>query len=381
MPSLSKAGAFILLAVASLTIMVGCVIVPGLPAIADALGVPHAAAWLVTVPSLGVVLLGPLVARLSERLGLYRTLCIGLFAYGLLGAGGMWLHGAPLIFADRLLLGAATAAVMASGTGLISQFYRGPARLAMIAKQGMAIELGGVLFLACAGWLASQAWQAPFTLYLLAWLLLACVLMLIRDPGPAIADAQAEAGFSAGLRVVYGSALAAMVVFFAAIIALPISLHARGVSETATGNFLSGVSLVAVLAAALMPRVSGRLGEHGTLALAFLAFAMAHGLFAAAQSLPIYLLGGLCLGAGFGWSVPLLNHMTVEQSAPALRGRHLAFLSMALFSGQFLSALLDLLPGGGRTLYLAAASVAVIAAVTLFREQRKGRNVTLLNQN
>jgi MFS family permease len=295
----------------------------------------------------------------------------------------MYLHGAPLVFADRLLLGAATAAVMVSGTGLISQFYSGPARLAMIARQGMAIELGGVLFLACAGWLASQAWQGPFTLYLLAWLLLILVVGLIRDPGPVHAEqaASVERGLTPGLRVVYLAALASMVVFFAAIIALPISLHAQGLSETATGNFLSGVSLVAVLAAALMPRVSGRVGEHGTLALAFVAFAVAHGLFATAQALPAFVLGGLCLGAGFGWSVPLLNHMTVEQSAPALRGRHLAFLSMALFSGQFLSAFLGLLPGGGVTLYLAAASVAVMAAASLLRAQRKSRNVTVLNQN
>ncbi len=383
MPSLSRPGAFILLAVASLTIMVGCVIVPGLPAIARELGVPRAAAWLVTVPSLGVVVFGPLVACLSERLGLYRTLCLGLFAYGLLGAGGMFLHGAVPIFADRLLLGGATAAVMASGTGLISQFYEGPARLAMIARQGMAIELGGVLFLSAAGLLASWAWQAPFSLYLLSWLLLALVLGLIRDPGKPMSasDAAVARGITPALRVVYLAAVGAMVVFFSAIIALPLSLHAMGLGETAIGNFLSGVSLVAVLAAALMPRVTARLGEHGTLALAFSAFAVGHGLFAWAPSLPWCLVGGLCLGAGFGWSVPLLNHMTVEQSAPALRGRHLAFLSMALFLGQFLSAFLDLLPGHGDSLYLAAALLAVALASGMALAHRRGAATTLLNEN
>lgn len=51
--TISAAGGFTLLAVAGLTIMVGCILVPGLPEIAAALGVSHAAGWLITLPSLG----------------------------------------------------------------------------------------------------------------------------------------------------------------------------------------------------------------------------------------------------------------------------------------------------------------------------------------
>ena len=39
----------------------------------------------------------------------------------------------------------------------------------MIARQGMAIELGGVLFLFAGGLLAQQRWSLPFALYLCAW--------------------------------------------------------------------------------------------------------------------------------------------------------------------------------------------------------------------
>ena len=45
----------------------------------------------------------------------------------------------------------------------------------MIARQGMAIELGGVLFLFAGGLLAQQRWSLPFALYLCAWALLALV--------------------------------------------------------------------------------------------------------------------------------------------------------------------------------------------------------------
>ncbi|WP_325949072.1 MFS transporter [Pseudomonas putida] len=175
----SKLGAFSLLAIACLTIMVGCVIVPGLPSIARHLGTESTAGLLVTIPSLGVVLFGPLAGRFIDKLGLYKAVCIGLFLYGLLGAGGAFLSGHWLVFTDRLLLGGATALVMAGGTGLISAFYEGKARLQMIAAQGMAIELGGVVFLFLGGVLATVGWQWPFVLYLAAWLLLALLLISV----------------------------------------------------------------------------------------------------------------------------------------------------------------------------------------------------------
>ena len=101
---------------------------PGLPAVAAQLGVGSGGSWLVTLPALGVVLFGPAAARLMERAGLRRALMLGLFLYGLLGAAGPYLRGIWLIYADRLLLGGATALVMAAGTGLISTFYTGRAR-------------------------------------------------------------------------------------------------------------------------------------------------------------------------------------------------------------------------------------------------------------
>lgn len=53
-------------------------------------------------------------------------------------------------------LGGVTALVMAAGTGLISEFYEGHERLTMIARQGMPIELGGVIFLFIGEVLASE---------------------------------------------------------------------------------------------------------------------------------------------------------------------------------------------------------------------------------
>ncbi|PLR31659.1 MFS transporter [Chimaeribacter californicus] len=367
---LSSAGAFTLLAIACLTIMVGCVIVPGLPTIAGHLQVSQAAGWLVTLPSLGVVLLGPLAGVCIARLGTYRALAWGLFAYGLLGAGGALLKGMPLVLADRFLLGGATALVMAAGTGLLSAFYQGSARLTMIARQGMSIELGGVIFLFIGGVLATIGWRWPFTLYLVAWLFL--LMLRLWVPRPADKRAAATpADVAPLLWRVYATAFFAMVCFFTAVIMLPVRFHTLGLGEAQTGYFLSFVSLVAVGAAWLMPRVVARAGERTTLLLAFLAYGAGQGMFALAATLPLYILGGVLLGLGFGLSVPLVNHQTVAQSPVAARGKNLARLSMAIFSGQFCASFMALLPGT-QPAFWAAALLALAAGPALMMLRHSG---------
>lgn len=387
--SLSALGSHTLLAVATLTIMVGCVIVPGLPAVAAQLGVGSGGSWLVTLPALGVVLFGPAAARLMERAGLRRALMLGLFLYGLLGAAGPYLRGAWLIYADRLLLGGATALVMAAGTGLISTFYTGRARLAMIARQGMAIELGGVLFLFAGGLLAQQRWSLPFALYLCAWALLALVHFCVpvtavaaptfaastaapASATPTVSTASrhggptaAAAAMPAQVKTAFAAALLSMVAFFAGIIMLPARLAGLGVDEAGTGYFLSFISLVAVGGAALLPALGRRASGRAVLVAALLAYAAAHGCFTVAQSpaqWPALLAGALLHGLGFGLSIPLLNHLVIEHSADGARARHLAYLSMAIFCGQFLSSFMEFLPGGPGVVFAGAGLISLLSA-------------------
>lgn len=374
MSTINKVGAITLLAVSCLTIMVGCVIVPGLSEIAAQLGVSHLANWLVTLPSLGVVLAGPLAGRAIDRWGAYSLLLVGLFSYGLLGVAGAWLPGALPQVIDRLLLGCATAIVMASGTSLIASFYTGDMRLKMMARQGMAIELGGVIFLFIGGIFASISWRWPYALYLFAWLMLLLVAITVPRPMPSSTEPEDNPSTKSDrlLRPVLLAAVCSMMCFFTAVIMLPQRFAAMHVNAAQIGYFLSFVSLVAVLAAAMMPDVAQRFGSYPTLVMAFICYLLAHLEFAAAPNMLLCLPGGILLGMGFGLSIPLVNHMTVEISQPQERGRQLARLSMAIFSGQFLAAFMAYLPGGIVSAFIAAA---VLAAMNVFAMGKWGRSV------
>lgn len=364
---LSVLSQFTLLTIAALTIMVGCVIVPGLPNIASQLNISGNSSWLVTLPSLGVVLFGPLAAWLMDKMGLRTALMLGLFLYGLLGVIGMFLSGDILVFTDRIFLGGATAIVMAAGTGLISEFYQSDARMAMLAKQGMSIELGGVIFLFVGGLLASMKWNYPFTLYLIAWIL----LVLVKISIPSVKEkfhkeklSKNHEALPTDVVIAYIAATISMIVFFTGIITLPRKLTGLGFNAAETGYYLSFVSLVAVFGAAALPKVSRQLNEKAILGLAMFSYAIAHFNFLFANSTALMIVGAVMLGIGFGLSIPLVNHLTIEHSPEYNRGRNLAYLSMAIFSGQFLSSFMEYIPGETSVIFIAAIFIAVIAGLT-----------------
>jgi len=368
MAALKPAGAFSLLCVACLTIMVGCVIVPGLHSIAAGLGVPASASWLVTLPALGVVVFGPLAGLLIMHKDARAALRIGLVLYGALGAAGAWMPSAAFIFADRLLLGGATAIVMSSGIALISEFYTGHARLKMMSMQGMAIELGGVIFLCIGGLLAEIGWRWPFALYLMGWVFLAMVELFVpRYHTPAVeltSSLNGEKKTLSKVAIVFFAAFLAMVIFFTAIIGLPLRLHDFGLSEAQIGYLLSFVSLVAVVAASTLPRLTVRIGETTTLAIGFICYACAHLIFITALGANTIIFAAFVLGVGFGLTVPLVNHMAVERSHPGNRGKVLAYLSMSIFLGQFMSSFLQYLPGGNMQTFAVAVALSIVGALT-----------------
>lgn len=370
MRKLNTAGRYTLLCIACLTIMVGALVAPGLISISRALGVADNAILLITLPALGAAMFAPIAGKLIDKYGAYTSLVFGLFLYGFLGASVYWLQGPIFVFINRILLGGVTSVVMAGSTILISHWYFAKARLGMLAKQGMAIELGGVLFLFLGGLMAAQYWALPLALYLIAWVFLAMLLYFVPRQHPTeiesdTPDEQAALHKGLSLKSVYTIATFSMVSFFIAIVLLPGNMHVQHYNEQQVGLLLAFISLVAVVAAHFMPKLTKGFGEQKVLALAFIGYAASY-IFFLQSGTPTLVIGAIFSGIGFGFSVPLLNHMTVERSDVNVRGRNLSYFTMAVFSGQFLTSFIQYIPGGSNNVFMNTIALCVLVALTLF---------------
>jgi MFS family permease len=370
--SLSRYGEYTLLVSAMLTIMVGAAIAPGLTTIAKQLGVEDYAPLLITTPALGAILFAPLFGRLIDKIGARKTLLISLWGYFIFGCAGAFLHGPWALAVDRILLGGFTAGQMAAGTAVISQWFHGAKRLSVIAKQGMAIELGGVVFLFFGGLLTELHWQAPFLIYALALICAFFVSAFVPNaehstppqaPGYAPKTLVTEASpHSPSFVPIMVLTVIAMSLFFGMFIMLPEHLADLGFGEAETGYLLSFISFIAVLSAMTMPKVVARVGSKVTLIIAFVAYGVAHGLFASSSLFALVIAGAIAAGVGFGLSIPVLNHKTVEVSSEENRGKYLSYFAMAAFSGQFLTSALDFIPLAHTQLFLVCALLALIFA-------------------
>ncbi|WP_273129450.1 MFS transporter [Bacillus weihaiensis] len=378
MNSISKLGVFALMLAASLTIMVGSAITPALLEISTHYGVTNQATWLTTLPALGVVLFAPFAGKLIHKIGNYKAICIGLLLYGAIGISAIWIDNHILVFADRILLGAATAITMAASTGLLADFFEGEKRLKMVALQGMSIEAGGIIFLSLGGILGSIGWQWPFLLYLISWIAFIFILLFVPSHKGLQMETTEDVVDSKQVEKVWPilvAALLAMTMFFVGFITLPFYLTDHfGLNAAGIGYLLASISFVAVLSASIMPKVVNRMTDYYTLGTGFILFASGFLILAFTQEFFLFvILAALFIGFGFGFTIPLANHMVVEKSSFTNRGKNLAYYSSAVFLGQFLSSFIEGLSDKLFVIYLLVAGVGCITSLTYFITTRRKR--------
>ena len=374
MKNISKLSIVTILLVSSLTIMVGSVIAPALPSIVENLDFKFTPGLLVTLPSLGVVIFSPIIGRLINKLGSFQLLCWGLIPYAVLGFIGFYLKNNYLLIVDRLLLGAACVAIQVAITTFIAQLFEGKERMKMIAWQGMAIELGGVLFLSIGGFLGELNWTFPFYIYLLAIPFLIMVLLslpkanITQNKSTYTNDDSDKKRFEKTIiKPVFMGSFFSMAIFFVAYVTLPAYLPKQfSFTESSTGYFMSAISLVAVLTASQMPNITQKLGEKITVCIGFLFFALGYLLFGVTLNIYIMYVGVVLTGIGFGLTIPLLNHLVVEYSGEMSRGKNLGRFSMMVFAGQFAATFVEYIPGNSFYIFICTAFISLLVAIFLY---------------
>ena len=372
-------GVLAIMLASSLTVMVGNAITPVLPELGEVYGLGNYASWLVTAPALGVTATALLFGKLIDKKGPYYTAFFGLLFYGVLGVAGAFMPNAAAIFVDRFFLGAATAAIMSASVALITVFFDGEKQLRMIALQGMSMELGGVIFLSISGVLAGFSWRYPFFIYGLGLAAFLMLVLFVPKCQKAVENTEDDdSSFQkqgTPVSLVLLIAFFGMLMFFTAMVSLPIYLqNDLGYSPSFTGYYLAALDLVAVLSAGAMPRIVAKLNEKGCLLTAFFCYGAAFFIYFLSGHTAVLWTAVLLAGAGFGLSTPLFNSLVVRKSAPEKKGTNISLCTMAMFLGQFLSALL-VSTFSGRNLFIAAAVIswiigACIIPVTRVFEKR-----------
>jgi len=204
-----------ILSVSLLTIMASAAVSPALAQIRAAF--PGASATtiklILTLPSLLILPVSLLSGWLCARLRKRMILLAGLAIYAVCGVGGAAAQSIAGLLATRALLGVGIGLIMPLSTTLIADFFSGPARTRMMGLSVAVNNVGGVLFLSAAGWLACVNWRLAFGVYALALVTLVLVARWLPEP-----PAPARGARSKGARLpagIYGCALLGVLMMIA----------------------------------------------------------------------------------------------------------------------------------------------------------------------
>jgi len=382
MNKINNFGIAVILFTSTLTIMVGTAIAPSLTEIAKNLNFSYSPGWLITLPSLGVVVFASSVGNLIDRIGTFKLLCLGLIPYAIFGFLGGFITNTYLLILDRFLLGPAAVAIQVALITYIADYFKGKERMKLIAWQGMSIELGGVVFLSLGGVLGDWNWRYPFTIYLVAFVCLLFVFIFLPKDDKSKIDDNQKADLNIAetpkqkkeVKLIVWGSLLAMALFFVSFVRLPQYLPTVfDFSDSQVGYFMASISLVAVLSASQMPRVTDKLNSYNTVISGFAFFVLGYVFFTLASSMFLLIAGILCIGIGFGFTIPLLNHMIVEASTTKTQGKNLGLSSMGIFAGQFLSTFIEFVSDDTRLIFGVASGLALVIGLILFFAFKKVR--------
>lgn len=378
----------VLLVVSTLTVMAGATIAPSLPAMKQHFStVPNADYWVrlvLTAPALFIAIAAPFIGATIDRLGRKPVLTTALAIYGLAGSSGLWLNEIGFILFGRALLGLSVAGVMVTATALIADYYTGKARGQFLGIQAAFMSLGGVVFLTLGGFLADVNWRMPFFIYLIALVLVPCVVLLLPEPnrtrvGVGANAADEPTSLAIGLVVLtYAIALISQIVFYLIPVQLPFYLQQLvQASGSQSGLAIALATLCSAVSSILYQRVKAHLSFISIYGIAFLNMALGYELISFGTGYGLILSGLAIAGSGLGLLMPNMNFCLTSIAPGTARGRVLGGLTTSFFLGQFLSPVVSQpltqvvgLAGTYRTAGIVMGIMAIAALVFLMRAKK-----------
>ncbi len=361
-------------------------ITPAFPQIARSLNLSsQTVANLVTVYMLPGVFLMPILGILADRWGRERILVASLLTFGLAGGACSLTRSFDLLLILRFMQGIGAAALSIMYITLIGDLYSGQERTAAMGYNASVLSVGGAIYPALGGALATLGWYYPFALSFLAIPLGAAVVLTLESPEPRCEQAlepylqhtwQTIKGGQAILLFIL-SLLTFLIIYGAYLTYLPFLMEeAFRASSLVIGLTMSGMSLATALTSSQLGRLVGVRSEKRLLQASCVAYVLALVLIPRSRTIWSLWIPVVLLGVAQGLSIPNLQTMLAGLAPMEHRGAFMAVNGVALRLGQTLGpplagVVFSVWGFGGA--FRAAALVAAVMFVltTVMIERRK----------
>ncbi|HEX8446925.1 MAG TPA: MFS transporter [Sphingomonas sp.] len=361
---------------------------PAVPAIIDHFAADPDARWkvpmMVSAPGLTIALIAPFAGFFVDRFG-RRPLLIGAtFLYGLFGTAPFFLDSLNALFASRLLLGVAEAAILTIVNTLIGDYWDDRGRRDWLLLQGLAgpFLASGVILLS--GHASAIRWNGIFLVYAVAFPIFFAMLAYLFEPkredGATVTDLaqapKARVPFpTLSVALIGVVTLAASALYYVFIISGGLAWREVGVQSAAQIGELTVIpSLFVMLGAVIFRVVSSRSnGVQLGIFFALIGVGLAGiGLAADWRQMTAAL---IVQQTGAGMAVPALIAWAQTKLPFEHRGRGMGVWTACFFFGQFSSPWIvhqfNNVTGTMQGAFLVAGIFGIVVAVLAFTLGRR----------
>lgn len=233
-----------------------------------------------TVPALAVVLFVVLSSFIAQKIGVKRTIQLGLILVGIGGAAPLVLTSYPVILVSRFLLGAGFGLFNSLAVSVINLLYREVPnkRATLLGYRGAAENIGSAAMTLLAGVLLAFGWKFSFGVYLLAFPILFLFTIGVPEIQSAPEKQTEEQETAAHVRpqvyllAVFASFL--VMTFMAIGVRFPAMVVTMRGADYNASNFLAVMPIIGIVTGAAFGYVNRLLGRKCLyLGLALLALA------------------------------------------------------------------------------------------------------------
>ena len=361
-----------ILSVSLLTIMAPTAISPALAAIKEAFpGISATQAKLVlTLPTLIMMPMGLLSARLTTKIDKKKLLLTGMFLFLIFGISGGFVSDFKLLLLTRVFFGLGLGIMTPLSTSLIFDFAPDAnKRSKLLGIQGASNQLGGLVFMSLSGIFASISWRYSFLTY--AFVIVSIILTSLFLPSipPYKSEEKGNGSNKKMSKKILILAFFAMMIFacyFVINTDLALFMDVEHIGDAKQcGYALSLMRIPAIIAGVMLAWIMRNLKDW-TMPFATLIMASGYLIIAYAHSYSILMIGCLVVGLGGGFALPPISLYLPRIVTPRQRTLGVAIIMSVAQLGQFISPYyIDLFVNGStgealRMRYVVSAITTVV---------------------
>jgi len=334
-----------MLLIAMTTMMSNVAIVTALPHLKDYFtstqNIEFLAKLMLTLPSLAIAFLAPILGHLVFKIGRKRSALTALFLFSITGSGGLYLDTMYLLLASRFMLGISIATLMIVSTSLIGDYFKGEARHKFMGLQGAFISIGGVVFVVGGGILSDINWRYSFAIYLIGFILIPLVYRFLNEKIINSTQQEEQEDLNSNILFIYFLAFLLMLVFYILPTQIPfLIMNHFGSSGTLTGSIIATAFISNAIGAIAFRKLKQKFTHNqiyiigmSIIAFGFIGIGLVTNVYFFFLTAPIMGFGGGVLMTNMtAWMLSVTHHTKRIQSS--------GYLTSALFLGQFFSPIL-----------------------------------------